>query len=152
MDRILSNDFLRGMGLVVLLAAIAVAAMGWMHVRQKSQNRAKESVSAANHTGFYCNVNTLDPKDRSAHRIETTKLIFKTTGIVETASGYEFRFDPASVTVNELAAWVEDESKCCPFFDFHIDLEREGKLVCLRLTGEEGIKDFIRAEFKLPPE
>src|SRR6266700_3760755 len=41
------------------------------------------------------------------------------------------------------------ESKCCPFFDFHIDLEREGKLVCLRLTGEEGIKAFIRAEFKI---
>jgi len=33
-----------------------------------------------------------------------------------------------------------------PFFDFHIDVEREGKLLCLRLTGEEGIKAFIRAE------
>src|SRR6266404_5791229 len=41
------------------------------------------------------------------------------------------------------------QSKCCPFFDFHIDLEGEGKLVCLRLTGEEGIKAFIRAEFKV---
>jgi len=42
-----------------------------------------------------------------------------------------------------------NESKCCPFFDFHIDLENEGKLVCLRLTGEEGIKQFIRAEFNV---
>jgi len=48
-----------------------------------------------------------------------------------------------------LAEWVAAESKCCPFFDFHIDLEREGKLVCLRLTGEEGIKAFIRAECKI---
>ena len=47
----------------------------------------------------------------------------------------------------ELAEWVGAESKCCPFFDFHIDVEREGKLLCLRLTGEEGIKAFIRAEF-----
>ena len=39
------------------------------------------------------------------------------------------------------------ESRCCPFFDFHIDLENQGKLICLRLTGEEGIKAFIRAEF-----
>lgn len=36
------------------------------------------------------------------------------------------------------------------FFDFHIDLEREGKLLCLRLTGEEGIKSFIRSEFQVP--
>jgi hypothetical protein len=28
-----------------------------------------------------------------------------------------------------------------------MDLEHEGKLLCLRLTGEEGIKAFIRAEF-----
>ena len=60
--------------------------------------------------------------------------------------GYEFQYSPADVSVAELAAWVAAESKCCPFFDFHIDLEREGKLVCLRLTGEEGIKAFIRAE------
>jgi len=39
------------------------------------------------------------------------------------------------------------EGKCCPFFDFHIDLERAGALLCLRLTGEEGIKAFIRTEF-----
>jgi len=53
------------------------------------------------------------------------------------------------VTLAELAQWVVAESKCCPFFDFHIDLENGGKLVCLRLTGEEGIKAFIRAEFSI---
>jgi hypothetical protein len=42
---------------------------------------------------------------------------------------------------------VAAEGKCCPFFDFHIDLEREGRLLCLRPTGKEGIKPFIRAEF-----
>jgi hypothetical protein len=42
---------------------------------------------------------------------------------------------------------VVAESKCCPFFDFHIDLEETGNLLCLRLTGEEGIKAFIRTEF-----
>jgi hypothetical protein len=54
------------------------------------------------------------------------------------------------VTLAELAEWVSAESKCCPFFDFHIDVEREGKLLCLRLTGEEGIKPFIRDEFHVP--
>jgi len=69
--------------------------------------------------------------------------------IVETEKGYEFQFSPEDVSLAELAEWVVAESKCCPFFDFHIDLEREGKLACLRLTGEEGIKAFIRAEFKI---
>jgi hypothetical protein len=68
---------------------------------------------------------------------------------IETAKGYEFQFSPESVSVAELAEWVVKEGRCCPFFDFHIDLEREGKLVCLRLTGGEGIKEFIRSEFGL---
>jgi hypothetical protein len=51
--------------------------------------------------------------------------------------------------VAELAEWVVAERKCCAFFDFHIDFEREGTLLCLRLTGEEGIKAFIRSEFAL---
>ena len=68
---------------------------------------------------------------------------------METEKGYEFQFSPGDVSLAELAEWVVAESKCCPFFDFHMDLEREGKLVCLRLTGEEGIKAFIRAEFKI---
>ena len=51
-----------------------------------------------------------------------------------------------------MAEWVVAEGKCCPFFDFHIDLEREGALLCLRLTGAEGIKPFIQAEFPLAPK
>ena len=70
--------------------------------------------------------------------------------IVEMEKGYELQFSPSSISPAELADWVAAESKCCPFFDFHIDLEREGSLLCLRLTGEEGIKPFIRSEFQVP--
>jgi hypothetical protein len=70
-------------------------------------------------------------------------------GIVESQKGYEFQFRPSEVTLAELADWVVMEGKCCPFFDFHIDLENEGALLCLRLTGENGIKAFIRAEFHI---
>jgi hypothetical protein len=70
--------------------------------------------------------------------------------IVEMEKGYELQFSPSSISPAELADGVAAESKCCPFFDFHIDLEREGSLLCLRLTGEEGIKPFIRSEFQVP--
>jgi hypothetical protein len=69
---------------------------------------------------------------------------------VEAEKGYEFQFSPANVSLAELADWVAAEGKCCPFFDFHIDVEHEGSLLCSRLTGEEGIKAFIRAECQVP--
>ncbi len=98
---------------------------------------------------FYCNLKALTPEQRARHKQLTEKLMAAKKEIVETEKGYEFQFSPGDVSVAELAEWVVAESKCCPFFDFHIDLEREGKLACLRLTGEEGIKAFIRAEFKI---
>jgi hypothetical protein len=88
-------------------------------------------------------------EERARHKSLTEKLMAVRKEIVETEKGYEFQYRPEDVSLAELAEWVAAESKCCPFFDFHIDLEREGKLACLRLTGEEGIKAFIRAEFKM---
>ncbi len=98
---------------------------------------------------FYCNTKALTPEERARHKQLSEKLLAARKETVETKKGYEFQYSPGDVTLAELAQWVAAESKCCPFFDFHIDLEREGKLVCLRLTGEEGIKAFIRAEFSI---
>jgi len=99
---------------------------------------------------FYCNAKALNPSERAHHKLLTEKLIGQRTQIVETEKGYEFQYRPSTISLAELADWVSAESKCCPFFGFHIDLENEGKLLCLRLIGEEGVKPFMRAEFQVP--
>ena len=99
---------------------------------------------------FYCNTKALSPAERIEHKKLTDKLVANREEIVETEKGYEFQYSPSAVSLAQLADWVAAEGKCCPFFDFHIDLEREGQLLCLRLTGEEGIKPFIRSEFQVP--
>jgi hypothetical protein len=96
---------------------------------------------------FYCNIKALSAKDRARHKELTEKLLTARDQTIETEKGYEFQYSPDKVTIAEVAEWVVAESKCCPFFDFHIDLENQGRLVCLRLTGSEGIKDFIRSEW-----
>jgi hypothetical protein len=96
---------------------------------------------------FYCNVKALSPNERARHKELTEKLLAARNETIETEKGYEFQYSPDKVSIAEVGEWVVAESKCCPFFDFHIDLEKQGKLVCLRLTGSEGIKAFIRTEF-----
>jgi hypothetical protein len=98
---------------------------------------------------FYCNIKALTPDERASHKQLTDKLIRIRKEVVETEKGYEFQYSPADVSLAELAEWVAAEGKCCPFFDFHIDLEQQGSLLCLRLTGEEGIKAFIQTEFPM---
>jgi hypothetical protein len=95
---------------------------------------------------FYCNIKALSAKERARHKELTEKLLAARNATIETEKGYEFQYSPDKVTIAEVAEWVVAESKCCPFFDFHIDLENQGRLVCLRLTGSEGIKDIIRSE------
>jgi hypothetical protein len=99
---------------------------------------------------FYCNIKALTPEERAHHKQLSEKLMAARKETVEFEKGYEFQFSPKDVSLAELAEWTVAESKCCPFFDFHLDLENEGKLLCLRLTGEEGIKTFIRSEFHVP--
>jgi len=124
-------------------AAMGLAAQGSaIVVRPEGQMATVQSK-------FYCNIKALTPEERARHKQLSEKLLAARKEIVETEKGYEFQYSPGDVSLPELAEWVVAESKCCPFFDFHIDLEREGKLVCLRLTGEEGIKAFIRAECKI---
>ena len=109
----------------------------------------REQQAMATETGFYCNIKALSASERARHKELTEKLMSSRTDTIETEKGYEFQYSPAKVSVAEVAEWVVMESKCCPFFDFHIDLENAGQLVCLRLTGREGIKAFIRSEFSL---
>jgi hypothetical protein len=133
----------------VTLFAGSVGATG--HASRPTQQSGKgDRQVLATQNKFYCNIKTLTPEERAHHKQLGDKLTAARKAVVETEKGFEFQFGPQDVTIAELADWVVAESKCCPFFDFHIDLENQGKLICLRLTGEEGIKQFMRAEFSLP--
>ena len=140
----------RGTAGMALAALLVPGGASPTQTQAPSAGANTERHSMANESKFTCNVNALNPAERAPHKQLTRKLIAARNEVVETAKGSEFQFSSSRVSVAELAGWVEAEAKCCPFFDFHIDLEREGGLVCLRLTGEEGIKPFIRAEFQVP--
>lgn len=132
-------------GAVVLGATML--AMGGIVSGQSVQQKGGMDTATTDARGkFYCNVKALTAAEKARHKELGEKMAAARTDTVETAKGYEFQYDPSKITVAEVAEWVVAESKCCPFFDFHIDLEEQGKLICLRLTGSEGVKAFIKAE------
>jgi len=134
-----------GMVLALLLSAGAIPLL-----QGQSATATTKAEKMTTSNKFYCNIKALSPAERIRHKELTDKLVANRKEVVETEKGYEFQYSPSAVSLAQLADWVAAEGKCCPFFDFHIDLEREGQLLCLRLTGEEGIKPFIRSEFQLP--
>jgi hypothetical protein len=131
------------------IVALTVGGAPGMLAQDLATKTSREKETMTTQTRFYCNIKALNPTERARHKQLTDKLIAARKEIVETEKGYEFQYSPSTVSLAELAEWVVAESKCCPFFDFHIDLEREGSLLCLRLTGEAGIKPFILTEFEV---
>jgi hypothetical protein len=150
-----TNQFTSCRGKLAATTALADVMAGGVAARIAAYESG-QTVTEEDHqsmtTGskFFCNIKALAPAERARHKKLTEKLISGRTEIIETEKGYEFQFNPAVVSIAELADWAAAESKCCPFFEFHIDLEREGTLVCLRLAGDQGIKHFIQSEFQLP--
>ncbi|HET8921602.1 MAG TPA: hypothetical protein VFN26_01250 [Candidatus Acidoferrum sp.] len=138
-------------GRLAVATLIVAAGVGPLTAQSLTTTVYGEKQAVTTQSKFYCNIKALTPAERARHKELGDKLRAAQKAVVEFEKGYEFQYSPKNVSIFELAEWVVAESKCCPFFDFHIDLEETGNLLCLRLTGEEGIKAFIRTEFGVDP-
>ena len=106
--------------------------------------------AAKRESPFACDRASLNPEQRKRHFDElgpALRSLRKSTH--ELADGFEFEFPADAAVYQLLAEWVGGERLCCPFFDIELRVEREGGPLWLRLTGREGVKQFIKADF--PP-
>lgn len=126
---------------VALFLGYGILALASGAQSQNQQGEKKESP-------FYCNIKALSVAERARKNQIGEKMAASRAEVKELPNGYAFRFRPGGVSLLELADWVESERRCCPFFDLAIEAEREGGSLWLKITGREGVKQFIRAEFK----
>lgn len=98
---------------------------------------------------FYCNTKALNKIERERYNQLTDKFRQARIETKELSDGYVFRLNSEAVSVAELAEWISAERKCCPFFSFEIELQRDNGPLWLKLRGADGVKAFIRAEFQI---
>ncbi len=96
--------------------------------------------------GFYCNMNALSKTERERHGQLIRQLGAARIEIQELPQGYAFRLQRENVSLADLGEWISYEARCCPFFDFGVELQRDNGPLWLRLKGKDGIKPFIREE------
>lgn len=104
-------------------------------------------MSSQTESPFVCNLGALTPDERAEHRRLGARMLESVRSTRELDSGYAFDLDRSSMTIAELATWTDFERRCCPFFDVALEWRRENGPATLRLTGREGVKEFIRLEF-----
>ena len=64
----------------------------------------------------------------------------------ELKNGYAFRFAGSDEVIDELIAFMKDESACCGFFVFNLSVSADKSNVWLEITGPKGVKQFITSE------
>src|SRR5215217_1227004 len=95
---------------------------------------------------FACDMTAIAPKQRGAHIATIEKLFRSVQSSRELPDGYAFELRNEPAVLLTAAEFIVNERLCCPFFDFVLEIEREGGSVWLSLTGREGVKPIIMAE------
>jgi hypothetical protein len=136
--------------LFVLASGVSVVARSQVQTAPgvPRPNAAQQATAAKGDSRFACNRLALDPVARKRHFDQLAPaLAAAERSNRELPDGFEFEFPPDAATVQRVLEFAAGERLCCPFFDIVVRMERDRGSVWLRLTGGEGVKQFIKADF-----
>ncbi|HEX7333736.1 MAG TPA: hypothetical protein VF290_19700 [Pyrinomonadaceae bacterium] len=132
-------DFLKRL---IIVAGIADAVTLKQNV-SSSEDMKQEPESQS---PIACDMSALSLDQRERHIATSRQLFSNVQAIHELSSGYEFRLADDLSAIVSAAEFISVEKLCCPFLHFALEVNAESGPVFLRLTGREGVKDFIREE------
>lgn len=97
-------------------------------------------------TALACDLTTLEAGQRQQRQALAKELFGQVRQTRELENGYAWSFRGDDVLWLKLAELVGFERHCCPLLVFGLELD--GQEMWLRLTGPEGVKGFLKAQFQ----
>lgn len=91
-----------------------------------------------------CDLSVFQPSQREEHESTVHQIFAAVTEVRQLPNGYAFRLPAESAMLGNLADFIASERLCCPFFGFGVELEPQSAALWLRLTGGEGVKEFLQ--------
>ncbi len=67
----------------------------------------------------------------------------------ELKDGYAYKFPGSDDVVAKLNEFIKTEKECCDFFTFNLKVSSDKSTAWLEITGENGVKDFIKDEIEM---
>ncbi len=95
-----------------------------------------------------CDLSSLDADQDQRRRGLQERLRVDVREVRELEDGYAFRHSADASTLLQLVEFAALERLCCPFFDFAVEIGRNGGPVWFRITGDEGAKRVLQAHLK----
>ncbi|MGD0120249.1 MAG: hypothetical protein ABSD30_19455 [Candidatus Binatus sp.] len=94
-----------------------------------------------------CNLDAISASDRPRYNELRRMLAASVIGKREVPDGVAIKISAERMALAQLAEWISFERKCCPFFEFKIEVAPDSGPVWLSLTGRPGVKEFLSQAF-----
>ena len=92
-----------------------------------------------------CDLTALEPAARATHMEAAAQLLSSAAAeVTELPAGYALRY--RADQYEQVVQFIANERRCCPFFTFVLEVTPAQGPLWLRITGGEGVKEFIRSE------
>lgn len=98
-------------------------------------------------TKFVCKISALTQEQRDRQVQVYHWLADERRSVEELEDGYAFEYPTDPGTLGLLGEFIGFEHLCCEFFRMSLEVEPEAKSAWLKITGVEGVKPFVYAEF-----
>jgi len=96
-----------------------------------------------------CNLSAIVPADRPRYKELVSRLRSAVCERRERGDGLELRLDGDRISMAEVGEWIGMERLCCPFLTLQVSASGSEPHWLLTLTGPEGVKPILEAEFPL---
>jgi hypothetical protein len=103
--------------------------------------------SCSSESPLACDLDAISVSDRPRYDELRRMVAAAITGKRELSDGIAVQIATERMALGLLAEWISFERKCCPFFEFRIDVAPMSGPVWLSLTGRAGVKEFLAQAF-----
>ena len=96
-----------------------------------------------------CNLKAIGSKERPRYNDLMKRLRAAVRNRKELPNGYAHQLEQKAITLPEVAEWMSMERLCCPFLTLELSAAGQQTDWRLTLTGPEGVKALLQAEFQI---
>ena len=101
------------------------------------------AVSAQSEPPIACNMRALNADQRKQLSAFGDQIAAAVVGTRDLPDGYSFHLDPARASVLDVARTLDLWRRCCPFYEFRVDLHAADGGMWLSVTGRPGVKEYF---------
>lgn len=125
---------------ILLLILLSVSALS-NALAQKNETTMKDLKERAKMT---CKLTTPELQERKRTVIAELKSLVKERK--EETNAVQYKFEATDTNIDLISNFIKTERLCCDFFEFGLFVESDSEFMWLKLSGPEGVKEFIREE------